>query len=659
MQSHISTRVVRSSLAAGIIAVLVSILPHCRPRPLERPRAIVAADRSEHLLDRPYPSDEMRSPLGGVSLPGLPRVAPSIGQRFLDGWVAQAERIARGFSATTPIYFRFESQPALRAHYSGTPLDPVRLLRLDKTELVPVNVRWIGDSHGDPYLPSGTLVVSPAETHPLRSGARYLALVSGRVARRAEGWTPPREAARFDVAVATVFTVQDHAGELAALRDATDALIASQPAMLVPIGGLREVASLQFVQGATPAGRAATVETVGFADGGRETSYLRAVPGLAPRTIDVTSGPMAVYQATIHTAAFQDPSGRPWQSPGLGIVADTARTDGWIDFAADGSPRRTPTPAPMRVVVQVPRAGSAFVAVDWGHGSGGDAYEPVARADPSNDVAAIRGLLAERGVVIVSGDHPLFGTRFGFMEAGYDNNLLVVNIPNLGAFRANFQQGALDGYVRQRFARDVLPALLPPGVLADGGTLGAFGHSIGAQMAGVGAGLHSRRHERAPAAAFLNGTGGQLAHSVLASDLLQIQGTVGETIFLLAGLPPNPGATAPEVLGALLGVPPAAWKNVDRFHPLTLPFQLIVDGADPLAMAREHAIPIDVMGGVNDSKVAPEGFAWLAGAFRAGSLSPCIPSGVYDGHYCVFREPAGLDAFARLADRLRRPSPLR
>lgn len=645
--------VARSSLAAGVAALLLAVVAQCAPpaQP-QRPRAIVAPDRSAHLLDRPYPSDELRSPLGGVALTGFPRVGPTIGQLFMSGWLAQAERVARGFSATTPIYFRFESQPVLATRYEGRLVDPVRLLCLDHREAVPVNVRWIADSNGDPYLPSGTLVITPDETRPLRSGARYVALVSRRVARPAAGWSPPPEVAGFDAAVSTVFTVQDHAGELDALRRAADALLDANPALLQPAAGLREVASISFEQG-TIGGRATTVETVTFADGGTETSYLRGLAGAAPRTIDLTSGPMAVYQATIHTAAFQDPTGRPWQSPGLGILLDTARTDGWIEFGPDGAPLRAPIPEPMRVVVQVPRRGSGFAVIDWGHGSGGDAYEPVARTDPANDVAAIRTRLAERGVIVVSGDHPLFGTRFGFMAAGYDNDLLAVNIPNLAAFRANFQQGAIDGHVRRRFAREVLPALLGPSWFGDPVRgVGAFGHSIGAQMAGVGAGMYRRGDPAAPGAALLNGTGGQLTHSVLASDLLQIEGTVGSAIFQLAGLSPRPGATAAEVLGALLGVPEPAWPNVDRHHPLALPFQLLVDGADPLAMAREHRVPIDVMGGENDSKVAFEGFAWLAAAFRLGALAPCTPTSAYDGHFCVFRELAGLEAFARLADRL-------
>jgi hypothetical protein len=302
----------------------------------------------------------------------------------------------------------------------------------------------------------------------------------------------------------------------------------------------------------------------------------------------------------------------------------------------------------MRIVVLVPRSGSGFTLVDWGHGSGGDAYEPIARTDEADDLAGIRRRLAELGAIVVSGDHPLFGRRFPFMELGFDNNLLVVNIPNLPAFRANFQQGAVDQYVRRRFAREVLPGLLGPGMVDASRGTGAFGHSIGAQMAGISAGFHDDDDPAAPDAQFLNGTGGQLTHSVIASDLLQIQGGVGEAIFSLAGLTPDPDATPSEVLGALLGVPEAAWPNVDRLHPLALPFQLVVDGADPLAIAREHGIAIDVMGGENDSKVPAESFAWLAEASRRGRLAPCTPSTPYDGHVCVFREPAGLAGFSRL-----------
>ena len=150
---------------------------------------------------------------------------------------------------------------------------------------------------------------------------------------RAEGWDPPPEAAPFDPAVATVFTVQDVAGDLRRLRAAADAFLDADPSLLVPEAGLREVASISYTQGTTPSRRRATLETVTFADGGSEVTYLddAAVPEQA---IDLTIGPMTVYQATIHTAAFQPEAGRPYQNPGLAILCFLGAAAGGIALVA-------------------------------------------------------------------------------------------------------------------------------------------------------------------------------------------------------------------------------------------------------------------------------------------------------------------------------------
>ena len=524
------------------------------------------------------------------------------------------------------------------------------MLSLTSGTTVPIHVRFIADSQGDPYLPEGTLVVTPDEGHPLRAGETYLAFVAKRVAEPATEWTPPPEAIPYDPAIATVFTVQDVPSELRQLRAAADAFLDADPSLLTPTDGLREVVSLRYAQGSTPSGKPATVETVTFLDGSTEVTHLdnASVP---EQTLDLTSGPMAVYQATIYTAAFQPAQGRPYQNAGLAIIVDTSRTDGWIEFDAEGNLLATPRAEAMRVVVQVPRERAGPVAViDWAHGSGGDAYESVARVDPQNDMLAIRTRLAAAGAAIVSGDQPLFGRRFAFQDRGYEDTLLVVNIPNLPAFRANVQQGAIDQHVRLRFAREVLPALLGDGVV-DASRVGAFGHSIGAQMALVAAGMQEVGSS-APGALLVNGSGGFVTHSVVASDLFELDGGVGAAILDLVGLEPAPDATPADILGALFGVPEAAWGNIDRHHPLALPFQLVIEGADPLAVAGAHTIPLTVFAGDGDSFVPPEGFQWLAGATLFGELQPCVPSIPYDGHYCVFREEAGRTAFEALVEGL-------
>lgn len=642
----------RSPALASLTALVLALVARCAPVATERPHAIVAPDRSAHLLDRPYPSDELLTEAGTVSLDGFPLVAPFPGAAFIEGWLSQVAVAARGFPVTTPIYFRFDAPPALAERYEGSLLDPVLVFSVATGETVPVRVRFVADAKGDPYLPDGTLVIAPDESQPLRAGETYVALVSRRVAEPAPGWSPPPEAAAWHPAVATVFTVQDVPAELRALRAAADAFLDADPALLQPQGGLREVVRLAYTQGRTPNNRAATLETVTFADGGTEVTYLDDSTAPA-QTIDFATGPMRVFQATIQTAAFQPAAGRPYQSPGLAILFDTFRTDGWIEFAADGTLLSAPRAEPMRIVVQVPRTAppaGGFAVVDWAHGSGGDAYESVARVDPANAVSAIRARLAERGAIVVGGDQPLFGRRFDFQNRGYEDTLLVVNIPNLPAFRANVQQGAVDQHVRLRFAREVLPQLLGDGVV-DASRVGAFGHSIGAQMASLAAGM-DEPGAGLRNALLINGTGGFVTHSVLASDLLQVRGGVGEQILELGGFEPDPNATPAEILGALFGVPEAAWGNVDRHHPLALPFQLVVEGADPLAVAREHALGVTVFAGDGDSFVPPDGFAWLAQATPYGVLQPCTSAVPYDGHYCVFREPAGLAAFDALVDAL-------
>ncbi len=636
----------RSPAIASFLALVIGLASQCVPIAEVRPLAVVAPDRSAHLLDRPYPSDELVGEAGTIALEGYPRVAPFPGNNFVGGWLGQIEATVRGFSTTTPIYFRFESAPALAASYPGTLLDPVVLLSLTSGATVPIHVRFVADAQGDPYLPDGTLIVTPDEEHPLRAGETYLAFVAKRVAAPAPGWTPPPEAAPYDPAIATVFTVQDVPAELRQLRAAADAFLDSDPGLLTPAAGLREVASLRYAPGTTPTGKAATVETVTFADGGSEITHLDNTdqPG---QTIDLTSGPMAVYQATIHTAAFQPAQGRPYQNAGLAIIVDTFRTDGWIEFDGAGTLLATPRAEAMRIVVQVPRDRTGPVAViDWAHGSGGDAYESVARIDPRNDMLSIRTRLAAAGAAIVGGDQPLFGRRFEFQDRGYEDTLLVVNIPNLPAFRANVQQGAIDQHVRLRFAREVLPGLLGEGVV-DASRVGGFGHSIGAQMALVAAGMQEVGSS-APNALLTNGTGGFVTHSVVASDLFELDGGVGAALLNLIGLDPAPDATPADILGALFGVPESAWGNIDRHHPLALPFQLVIEGADPLAVAGAHTIPVTVFAGEGDSFVPIDGFRWLAAATPFGMLQPCVPSESYDGHYCVFREETGRAAFEAL-----------
>ncbi len=646
----------RRGLALLILLLLPSLAwfpPTCRLP--DRAVAVVAADRSGHLLDRPFPSDELVNAQGFVVLDGFPVAGSAIGQLFMGGWTRQVAESVRGFSAMTPIYFGVDRDPGLDGSYASGPGDAVQLLSLDSSHRVPVRVRFLADARGDPYLRDRLLVITPDERVPLRSGERYACVVLRRFVARAPGWEPPAALPSWlglRAGVGTVFRVQDPLSELAALRAAADAAVAADPTILEEREPFREVSGLRYEQGTTPSGLPATIEIVEFEDGGEERTFLNDVSGAPPNVVDIAGGPTRVFQATLTTLSFQDPAGRPYQSPGLGILSDTGRSDGWIAFAADGSlVDPVPVAEPMRVVLQVPRAATARRIVVWAHGSGGDAYEAVQRRRAENDLREIRTRLADRGAVVLSADQPLFGQRFPLIDQGYETNLAVVNVPNLPAFRAAMQQGAIDQHLLLRFARERLTdalAELGEGAGLDPRRLGLFGHSIGAQIAGVAAALHQ---DGGPRRLLINGTSGFQTHSVLASDLFELTG-IAETIFLLAGVPVPEDPTPERVLGALFGVPPEAWGGIDRFHPLGIPFQLVIDGGDPLPVAASHPIPIDVFQGDGDSKVPVDGPGWIADASRDGTLLRCSPATPYDGHFCVFREEAGSRAFERLADAL-------
>ena len=636
----------RSLLALLLLSVLVGFRCAADPRPV----ALVAPDRTGHFFDRPFPSDELRAETGFVDLSAFAETG-TFGQLFLDGWLAQVGASVRGFSSVGAVYLRFDRDPELAEHYSGAPSDPVRLFGLDSGHRVAVRTRWIESSLGDPFLPDRTLLLLPDERTPLRSGERYAAWVSKDVAARAPGWSPPvalPAPLRARAAVATVFTVQDLRAQMRSLRDATDRALAEAPSLLEPTPGLRRVTRLAYGPGATPSGDAATAERVTFEDGTEAVTFLRA--GAPESEVDLESGPLRVYEATIRTLAFQEAAGRPYQSPGLGILFDTERTDGWIPFDAAGATLREPTPEPLRIVLQVPTDLPVRAVLIWGHGSGGDAYEAIQRTDPANRIDEIRTRLAARGVAILSSDQPLFGRRFPLIDAGYDPSLAVVNVPNLPAFRANVRQGGVDQRVLWHFVREVLPELpeIANAVPGFERRVGIFGHSIGAQIAGVAAPLH----DPSLGGVLLNGTGGFVSHSVLAGDLFSLEGSVAGLIFQIAGIPAPPDPTAPTILGALLGVPEAAWSRIDRFHPLTIPFQLVIDGADPLAVAAEHPIPTVVHLGDGDSFVPPDGGAWLGEAPREGEFVPCTPLADYNGHFCLFREESGFETFERFADGL-------
>jgi len=600
------------------------------------PHAIVASDRSGHFLDRPYPSNELRLSDGGVDLSDFPLPDAALGRGFIEGWTGQAAKTVHGFSPLAPIFFRFDGPLEVKDSYAGKASDPIRLRHLADDSLVPLRVGFVEDPLGDPFLGKNTLMLAPQESMPLVSGGTYRAEVDASIALPPVGTNQDRP-----LAVMTEFTVQDVLGQLQALGRATDEALDAGPANEP---GFRKVVSLGYAPGQTPSGEDALVCSVTFEDGTREDSYLEPSDTADAFQVDLTDDAMEVWQGTVQTVAFRDSSTRPYATPGmLGFAMDSERTDGWIDFDADGALLNTPQLEPMRIVVQVPRDTPAIRAMTWDHGTGGHSYNAVHRSLSADDFLTVRSHLAGEGVVVVSRDQPLYGTRYPLIDEGYSGTLGFYNIGNLPAFRDNQRQAAVDHRVLHRFVRDELPGLLEVESFQG---IGAFGHSLGSVTTHLGIALQDGDGADA---ALLSGTGGIFTYYITDTGLLTggtgTTASFAQSLFMMLGVGVPDEITGAKAIAALLGVPEEAWDHVDRLHPALGLFQLIMDPSDPMAVAPWSPIPETIVLGVGDYQVPNNTTEWLAEAVPDATVIRCQPLEDYDGHYCIYREPIGLDAF--------------
>lgn len=605
------------------------------------PAALVAPDRSEHLLDRPFPSEELMDADGTIDLSSFPESGTELGTTMTQGWARMAGETSHGFSHLGAVSFRFEAPlEGLEERYEGTEDDPIQLISLDSGTRHPIWVKFVEDAKGDPFLRDNTLLIAPDPTAPLRSGERYMAFVDKSLAQSPEDYTLPEEAPKQAV-VATIFPVQDSLGQLETLMAATDAALDADPSLLEPVN-MRRVVSLEYALGLTPSGNEATVVTATFEDDSSEVSYLGAFTK-EEQTIDLLDWPMEVYQLEIQTLAFQDLSEQPYAKPGVGLISDFARSgDGWIDFDADGALLRDPVPETMRVVIQVPKDGATDRPVmTWDHGTGGHAYNAVRRVTNGNQAEAVSQSLADGGAVVVSRDQPLYGTRYPLIDEGFDASLGFYNIGNLPAFRDNQRQAGVDHRVLHRFCEEQLPAMFD----TDPERIGAFGHSLGSVTAHIG--LAGQQGTGAKSA-LVSGTGGYFTYYILETGLLGTSNDVVGLIAPLIGVDEDTLATAQasELIAALVGVPESGWEHMDRFHPVMGLFQVIMDPSDPLALAPEQVVPETIVLGVGDLQVPNITTEWLEQTLPDAETVVCTPSVAgYDPHVCTYVEEAGIESF--------------
>ena len=236
-------------------------------------------------------------------------------------------------------------------------------------------------------------MVIPEHTAPLASNTRYVAWVKSALANAAATWDPT-EGTPEGAVVSTAFTTQRSAQELRSLGKSALEGVQGNSDFLTPTY-FKRVESMTYTQGFTESGNPSTLSIVTYEDQTTATTYLAPVEGAPDLTLDLgPTWPFEVWEGEIPTLAFQTPfENQPWASPGAGLVGDfLKRNEGWIPFV-NGEVAVSPVVENMRIVVQVPReqGEEALPVMLWDHGTGGHAYNAIARAsfgDLSAEVAA-------------------------------------------------------------------------------------------------------------------------------------------------------------------------------------------------------------------------------------------------------------------------------
>lgn len=617
-------------------------------------RAIVDPARTTHYFDQPFPSDDLLDTALRPDLAGFPVSGHELAAPVIEGWRSRLEQTANGFGNLSPAYFRFDGSITVPEETTGAVTDPVLLIDVETGERIPLIVRFTEDPQGDPYLAENLLAFAPALGHPPRSGATLAAVVTTETgAASAAGWTVPaavdtaleRSGVEAEVAVATVFTVQDVTGQMTQLIDDALGRIGDSPDW--GDVNLRRVTGMAYSQGTTPSGNAATVLEVSFEDGSSELSYQSPLTEESgTHEVDLEAWPMVVYQAEVPVWNYSGLEDRPYMSPGLGHIGDTARTTGWIDFEG-GELVSEPELDTTRVTISIPKNTDGEPISDaklmlYDHGTGGTAYHAVQRRNKHDNCLALAEALADAGMGIIGRDQPLYGTRYPLMDEGYGASLGFYNIVNLPAFRDNQRQGALEAHQLRRFIEDGLNDALPAGSV-DPTSLRRLGHSLGSVTVNLGT-----AGDPSPwGPVFLSGTGGVFSHYFLDTGLIDgFDPGLMATLFGLFGAEVPEEVTAAAALGAALELPEPAWAGIDRLHPVVALFQWTMDPSDPMAVARDQTAENLVFLGVGDYQVPNFTTEALHEAMPSSTLVVCEPTSDYDGHWCLHREEAAWSFFA-------------
>lgn len=527
----------------------------------------------EGFYNYPFPNNTRLLDNGAPNLSNFYAAEP---QEVLDLFIESIHRDNRGFSPLSSIYFRFDG-PIDPQQLPPNPTDtlsedsPVYLLNVDPNspgygERTPVQVEMRTEA-GTFWLPN-TLVLSPLQGWPMRSGTTYAAVVESSLKdldqkplSKPETWTSllaetsplGREEewsalqplidhmgldnVKNNVLVATVFTTSDHPGEMVQMR--------------------------QWIHNHEEP---------------PEPEQWSLEENLSPNGL-------TVYRGTFEGLNFFTGEA-PYKTNGEGV----------LQFEANGDPVPQGTET-FEFYLSVPNGDmppEGWPLAIYGHGSGGSARSFI---EPEAEWAA------QEGVAMISIDQPLQGSR----SAGVNDfvaHLVELALINPGSGRDLYRHAVPDMFQLIRMADETLT--VPENISHTGekisfntNNLIYTGHSQGSQTAGLLLGTEPLIHS-----AFLSAGGGGVATAFLKRKANNID--IEQLVALLLNINRNTEPLSPS-------------------HPVVgLLIQPLFDASDPLHYAinaieepREGHNPVHIFmtEGLEDTQTLPDTIEALAASY--------------------------------------------
>lgn len=476
----------RRSGGTALLVMLLCGATACPPE-VASPPVIASIEMSPKLLNgwfsMPWPNDIRRSDAGMLDWTALPGITTDLFTEplpqipLLPEIMAKAQPSVSQFGRNTAVYFR--STVALDPSSLPTPAaatgpeSAVQLIDLETGERAPIVV--VGQERQDRFRPSHLLTLLPYPGHPLRSDARYAAVVFDDVESAGHIPLEPAELIRqlgreFDSSMP--MTAAQHAALGSQLADVAAAVTehtSHDPGEIVAFSVYRTQNTHREWDGIVAAANAAPTPSISVA----------GVDACAPSVRDGGAS-MAIVHGSVPLPMWQA-GDFPYLLEGGGIVVPASGR------AVLQGTRSTPVQLLVPCSAPPPAGWPVLTFMD---GTGGD-----------EDIATTRAPVRRSGVVYGQ-ISPLYGNGiagaaellsvFGYTDPAAQKELVFYNLLNPAAIRTNPLQQASDHLVFTRalaqFAMSGAEFGQPGTVRADASKVVIAGHSQGAQTLALVAG---------------------------------------------------------------------------------------------------------------------------------------------------------------------------